>query len=300
MDWNIGRNEQYEGVSMKQLSVASWESDDPLWGGDSSVSEGYGTLIASIAEWDKLDVHYNQEVISIKYSSSGVTILTKSGTVYKSRHTIVTLPLGVMKSGVVQFEPVLPPNKLRAIRYLGISTMNKIALLFPKNFWESTVIGISSPIQYEYPFFYDYSSVLNKNILLCFLTTDWAQNKEKDPDDVIVAECINHLRQVFGKNKVPDPIKTIVTKWNTDPFARGSYSHYGVGSSKYDCNAMLEPLDETSLCFAGEYMNADNIGTIHGAYMTGIQQAKRIIEYNKSILDMAFQFALPDEIVKSV
>jgi len=43
---------------------------------------------------------------------------------------------------------------------------------------------------------------------------------------------------------------------------------------------MAEPVEDTIL-FAGEATNRDYQGTVHGAYLSGLREAKRILEiYN--------------------
>jgi hypothetical protein len=46
---------------------------------------------------------------------------------------VVTLPLGVLKAGMVRFDPPLPPRKQSAIDRLGFGALNKVLLLFPQD-----------------------------------------------------------------------------------------------------------------------------------------------------------------------
>jgi lysine-specific histone demethylase 1 len=51
----------------------------------------------------------------------------------------VTVPLGVLKSGQIQFSPPLPDWKEQAIGNLGFGLLNKLVLVFDKPFWDTSV-----------------------------------------------------------------------------------------------------------------------------------------------------------------
>jgi hypothetical protein len=46
--------------------------------------------------------------------------------VFEGDAAIVTVPLGVLKAGIIKFVPPLPPWKAEAIRELGFGTLNKV------------------------------------------------------------------------------------------------------------------------------------------------------------------------------
>ena len=74
----------------------------------------------------------------------------------------------------------------------------------------------------------------------------------------------------------PEPTGALVTRWAADPYARGSYSFLAVGSSPADLRALAEPVGER-LLFAGEATHEEFFATVHGAYMSGIREAERIL-----------------------
>ncbi len=68
-----------------------------------------------------------------------------------------------------------------------------------------------------------------------------------------------------------------MTKWGADQYARGSYSFIAVGSSPDDMHALGEPVGDR-LMFAGEATNPPEwFGTVHGAYMSGLREADRVL-----------------------
>lgn len=67
-------------------------------------------------------------------------------------------------------------------------------------------------------------------------------------------------------------VKSKVTRWGQDENARCSYSytHVGVPMSAHD---NLKAPVKGVLYFAGEATTRDYTGTVHGAYLTGIEAA---------------------------
>jgi len=54
---------------------------------------------------------------------------------------LVTLPLGVLKTGDVKFDPPLPEAKQHAIDRLGVGQLEKVVLRFSVNFWSEKTAG---------------------------------------------------------------------------------------------------------------------------------------------------------------
>lgn len=65
------------------------------------------------------------------------------------------------------------------------------------------------------------------------------------------------------------------SRWGSDPYAYGAWSFIKAGASPEDCETLFES-DSTGglVFFAGEACTAEMIGTVHGAYITGVRAAK--------------------------
>lgn len=50
----------------------------------------------------------------------------RSGEVFEGNAALVTVPLGVLKAGRIQFQPPLPSWKQDAIQRLGFGDLNKV------------------------------------------------------------------------------------------------------------------------------------------------------------------------------
>lgn len=93
-------------------------------------------------------------------------------------------------------------------------------------------------------------------------------------EDVVGCLAMDSLRRIYGNN-IPEPSKTVVTRWASDPFIRGSYSFPAVDSTPTDFKNIAESV-KGRLFFAGEVTEPDYYGTVHGAYLSGIRAAHEI------------------------
>jgi polyamine oxidase len=83
-----------------------------------------------------------------------VRVTTDNGKTFDADAVIVTVPLGVLKANVLQFEPRLPNWKEAAIADLGIGNENKIALFFESVFWPNVeFLGVVAPTSYGCSYF---------------------------------------------------------------------------------------------------------------------------------------------------
>lgn len=112
-------------------------------------------------------------------------------------------------------------------------------------------------------------------VLLGFNAADQGRNLEKLTDQQIVQSAMATLRLIFG-DEIPEPIDYQITRWASDPFSFGSYSFNAVGSTPQMRDDLAAPLQQ-QLYFAGEATHKDYFGTAHGAYLSGIRAAERLI-----------------------
>eukprot|EP00939_MAST-03C_sp_MAST-3C-sp1_P004010 g4010.t1 len=191
---------------------------------------------------------------------------------------VVTLPLGVLKSCVVKFSPPLPVFKKNAIERIGVGVLNKVMLRFSDPpFWSKSKVRVgdylghaSGPRNRYYNFFF----VKGRPVLVAIVSGDFAKAVERMNTKDVGEQCVSFLRKVFADVDVPDPLKVHVTKWSQDDYARGSYSFMSIASTRRDMAILAQPIGR--LFFAGEATNSKNPASMHGAYFSGIREAKRI------------------------
>ena len=125
--------EQFESGPAEDLALAYYGDTAIEYGGsDVFPAGGYRQLVEWLAAG--LDVRLDEPVVAIESTQDGVTVATTNG-VHVGSHGIVTVPLGVLKTGSIEFTPGLPAAKLAAIDALGFGHFEKVALRFDQAFW---------------------------------------------------------------------------------------------------------------------------------------------------------------------
>lgn len=258
----------------RELGLAGEEAEGGFGGGDRLLPKGYWPLFEA---WTTgLDLRLEHPVSRIEYGVEGVRVSTPRG-IFEAEAALVTLPLGVLKSGTVAFDPPLPAAKQRAITRLGVGVLDKVALRFPRRFWGkgSDFLGWIAERRGEFPTILDLTDVAGEPVLVAFHGGEAARGQAARPEAEVVAGLVGVLRAMFPEDFV-EPTAWVRTTWGRDPFARGSYSHMPAGASSADRAALAEPVGDT-LFFAGEATHETYPATVHGAMLSGEREARRIL-----------------------
>ncbi len=264
---------EYSG-SVDDLSSLYFDDDDKIKGKDVLFPGGYGAITDYLATG--LTVHTGQLVEHIDWNDSGVTVATGAGT-FDGDHVVVTLPLGVLQSGAVEFGPGLPADKTTAIEELGMGVLDKCYLRFPTEFWADTdwltyVPSLDKAGQWGQ--WINYSRAADQPILLGFNAADFGRASETWSDTDLVASAMATLRTIYGPG-IPAPVDYQITRWSADPYARGSYSFNKLGSTPEMRDDLAASIADR-VHFAGEATDRASFGTVHGAYNSGLRAAKEI------------------------
>lgn len=99
-----------------------------LWsGGDLVLPAGYGVLAQRFGA--DIPVRKNVRVEAIDWSGQGVVVTTGAGVV-RAKKAIVTVSVGVLKSGAIRFTPDLPAPTRDALGGLEMGALSKVGLSF--------------------------------------------------------------------------------------------------------------------------------------------------------------------------
>jgi len=262
-----------KGGWLEAFSAKNYSDDEKYPGKDVLFPTGYDAIPKALAK--NLDIRLSQPVTGISYSASGVTVTTAKET-FTADYAICTATLGVLKAGSIAFSPTLPAEKLGAISRLGMGKINKLFMVFDSAFWPTDLqyFGYHSPIRGRYSYFLSYKKFVDVNCLVTFGFGQQGAELEKMTNDQLIADVMPSLTKVFGAGAVA-PKKVFLTRWNSDPYALGAYSFAAVGSGYDDHVLLAKPVDR--LLFAGEHTHEKYRATTHGAYLSGIREADRIL-----------------------
>ncbi|RMZ87785.1 hypothetical protein DV736_g4989, partial [Chaetothyriales sp. CBS 134916] len=299
MNWHFANLEYANAANVDKLSLRGWDQDigNEFEGEHAQVVGGYQQLPRALWRYpEPLDVRTNKAVETIKYSAGGSqgrgTVICEDGESFDADRIVFTASLGVLKEEPIQFGPPLPQWKRDAIRRMGFGLLNKLILVFERPFWdtERDMFGIlreprsgdgNKHEDYkggrgQFYLFWNTIDTSGLPVLIALMAGDSAHEAEKTPDSEIVAECVDQLRRIFGHNNVPEPLETIVTRWASDRFARGTYSYVAAEARPGDYDLIAAPV--SNLFFAGEATIATHPATVHGAYLSGLRAANEVYE----------------------
>ncbi|CAN1315417.1 Lysine-specific histone demethylase 1 homolog 1 [Linum perenne] len=287
LNWHLANLEYANASLMSNLSMAYWDQDDPYeMGGDHCfIPGGNETFVKELAK--DLPIFYDRVVESIRYGVDGV-LVDAGGQEFRGDMVLCTVPLGVLKKGSIEFIPELPLRKRDAIQRLGYGLLNKVALLFPYDFWGGDIdtfghLTEDSNMRGEFFLIYSYSSVSGGPLLIALVAGDAAVKFETMSPVESVRRVLQILRGIFHPKGivVPDPVKSICTRWGQDRFTYGSYSYVAVGSSGDDYDLLAESVGDGRVFFAGEATNKQYPATMHGAFLSGMREAANMLRVAK-------------------
>jgi monoamine oxidase len=262
--------------------------EDGIDGDEVIFPRGYDELPHRISSG--LDLRMAHVVTAVTRRSDGWTVRAVDGE-FTAADVVVTVPLGVLKSGAISFEPPLPAAAAGAIERLGMGVFNKIFVQFPERFWraDTYVIRALGEAGERWHSWYDVSSISGIPTLLTFAAGPLGRHLQTRPDAEVVADSVRALRALYG-DVVGEPIASWVTRWGDERYSAGSYSHLPVGASHLDHDALAGPF-EGGLHFAGEATWGAEPATVGAAYRSGHRAAERILGRSVDLAEFARQVA---------
>lgn len=265
---------EYSG-DWSRLSAWHFDQGRDFPGDEAVVTPGFGPILSHLATG--LDLRLAEPVRALAPTPKGIEVTTSQGT-HHADAAIVTLPLGVLKSGAITFAEPLGKKRQRAINGLEMGLLNKCVLRFDRVFWPVGVdwIDFLGPFENLWADWTSYLPATDQPLLAGFNAARVADAVEGWDDRTTTASALDALRSMFG-SRVPDPVGSQISRWRQDPFAVGAYSFKPVGTSRKDRKALFGADWDGRLFFAGEATSRDQPATVHGALLTGRGAAKALL-----------------------
>jgi len=211
----------------------------------------------------------------IAWDDTGVRV-DVGGQTLRADRVIVSVPLGVLKAGAIEFTPRLPSAKRHAIEALRMGVLNKCFLRFPRAFWPTDVDWIERVPERrgEWTEWVSFARPTGKPVLLGFNAADVGRRIESSSDRQIMAAAMRALRGIYGDD-IPEPTGQQITRWASDPYTLGSYSFNAVGADPKVREDLAASIDGR-VYFAGEATSRKHFATTHGAYLSGLRAAREV------------------------
>lgn len=299
INWHFANLEYANAANVDKLSLRGWDQDigNEFEGEHAQIVGGYQQVPRALWRYpDTLDVRTRKAVKSIKYSAAGsqgkATVVCEDGHSIEADKIVFAAPLGVLKEQSIRFEPSLPQWKRDAIRRMGFGLLNKVILVFERPFWDVNrdMFGLLRGPRHgpglhqsdykegrgQFYLFWNCIETSGLPVLIALMAGEAAHEAEKLSDEILVGQCLGQLRNIFGTTNVPLPLESIVTRWGSDRFARGTYSFVAAEARPGDYDLIAAPIQ--NLFFAGEATIASHPATVHGAYLSGLRAAHEVFE----------------------
>ena len=251
----------YNGAEFDQISTLDYDAYDDgevNW----RLTAGYGALIEAFGAG--APVKLNTPVTAIGHGGRALRIATHGGDL-TARAVIVTLPTDVLAAGAIAFDPGLPAI-MEAAAALPLGLANKVFL------------GLSEPDQFDPdshlfgdPLHTETGSYalrpMGRPMIEGFLGGRSARELEREGPGAATAFAIEQLCALLGSSFRDRLHPLAETRWASDPWSRGSYSHAAPGAA--GARAVLATPVEERIIFAGEACSPHAFSTAHGAAESG-------------------------------
>lgn len=134
----------------------------------------------------------------------GVKVTVEDGRTFAADAAIVTIPLGVLKSNSVKFEPRLPEWKESAINDLGVGIENKIILHFETVFWPNVeFLGVVADSSYECSYFLNLHKATGHSVLVYMPAGQLAYDLQKMSDEAAANFAFTQLKRILPNASAP-------------------------------------------------------------------------------------------------
>jgi monoamine oxidase len=240
------------------------------------IVEGYSSLPRSLA--NGLDIRLGVKVEAVIWESKSARVRLHDGSEMTARAAISTLPVGVLKSGAVRFEPALPESKQWALSQIEVGPIIKMLLRFDEGFWPKwmeMVACATGPVNLYWSVF---RGIAGRPPVLCAYcigprAAKLSSQSEENAIDILTAD----LQRLFPK---ADPRRSLVSfrlvNWAKDPFARGGYTFLRPGA--WGARESLRAADTGSLFWAGAGTESQPVSElVETAYLSGLRAAAEVV-----------------------
>ncbi|KAJ6306685.1 hypothetical protein OIU78_021907 [Salix suchowensis] len=202
LQWYLCRMEGWFAADSETISLKGWDQEELLPGGHGLMVRGYLPVINTLAKG--LDIRLGHRVSKIVRHYNGVKVTVDDGKTFMADAAVVAIPLGVLKSKTIMFEPKLPDWKEEAIKDLGVGIENKIVLHFEQVFWPKVeFLGVVAETSYGCSYFLNLHKATGHPVLVYMPAGKLARDIEKMSDEAAVNFAFMQLKKILPDASAP-------------------------------------------------------------------------------------------------
>ena len=243
-------------------------------GVNSRLLDGYDLLPHHVATG--LDVRFGQRVTTVAWGPTGVEVTTEAGETFSGRAAVSSLPHGVLASGAIRFDPVLPDSKAQAVSQISTGPVLKVLLRFATRFWPARMAQLvcgTGPVTLYWPTSFDTDG---PPILIAYATGGRARALSEAGPDKAADIVLDDLERLYPRARPRRRLEALrVEDWLSDPHACGGYTFLRPGA--VGARAALAAPDTGALVWAGSATSWLPVAdTVEAAYLSGLRAAREV------------------------
>ena len=266
-------------ISAHSLRRGNYAADHMQNTKQGRINEGYGALVKFLeqeirAHGGKIltgavveKINWEPGHVDVKFHHGDREILIQADA------AVITLPLGVLKAGTVEFQPGLN-GKGEAIQQLHFGNVVKVIFEFSECWWPD--FGFIVAPEEVFPTWW---ADPRGPVLTGWAGGPKAEMLLKYSPIQLEQFGLKTLALLFPKQaaKIPENFLSAHTfNWANDPYTRGAYSYLPVNG--LDLPKLLGAPIADTLFFAGEATVTDaQTGTVFGAFETGLRAGRVLL-----------------------
>lgn len=183
-------------ADIELLSNSAEVEGESIVGGDVLMPDGYVRLLEPLL--GDYPVLLETVVDRIETTGTGARVFAGDN-IIEADAVLITVPLGVLKAGDIEFTPPISAERNGAIDRLGMGLLDKVYLRFDEVFWDVDVdlIGYQGNPRGYFAEWYNFAKYIDEPVLLAFNAASDADELDELSDEEIVAEAMTVLRAMY-------------------------------------------------------------------------------------------------------
>lgn len=259
-----------------------------------NVTDGMSSIADKLKEKISDEIKLNKIVEMIHWKNEEILVQCDDESIYKTNNLICTISIGMLKKNHMKlFQPPLPEQHRNVIENIGFGTINKIFLHFSTRWWDDGWKGLQLLWNEDHNDDSHWTKFISgfdvvypapDNTLLAWIGGQGAIEVEKLDDFEISSELMKILRKFLNRSNIPDPTHFYCSRWHSENLIGGAYSFTSRHTDHINEweKILAQPIISESknvILLAGEATHSAYFSTVHGAFISGIEQAKKILNF---------------------
>lgn len=214
-------------------------------------------------------------ITEINYSGEEIQLTAANGERITADKVILTVPIPILKAGMIKFTPALSDIQSQAFQKIGMEAGMKVFLKFSQSFYKENLLGGQICASYADE---RVGKTGNDHVLLAFVMGQQARDlAARGSDTAIIQALLGELDQMYAGQASRYFQQGLVKNWAAEPYIQGAYSYstIGIGNARKEAARSVG----NKIYFAGEAMNTNgHHQTVFGAAETGKTAVEKLLK----------------------